>query len=325
VKAVLARAFGPPESLRIEEVNPRDVGPDDVRIAVRAAGVSFVDGLIAAGLYQIKPPLPFTPGTEFAGVVDAVGERVTSLRVGDRVCTSAIGGGFAEQAVVPARAALAFPDAMTFGEAAIFRVSYATALHALVQRGRLQAGETVLVLGAGGAVGAAAVQVAKALGGRVIASASSEAKRQVARRLGADESLDSRAPDWREQVKALCGGDGPDIVVDPVGGAMSEAAFRSLAWGGRHLVIGFASGEIPRLPANLPLLKGAAVVGVDVRLFGERAPREAAANAQTLFELQAAGAVTPFIAARYPFASFAEAMRTVSDGDTAGRVVLEFP
>ena len=321
MRAVVAREFGPPSTFRIEEAATPEPGPGQVRIGIYAAGVSFVDVLVSEGGYQLKPRLPFTPGSEFAGVVEALGPEVGGVTVGDRVSASAFGGALAEKAVVPAGAATPIPDGMSFEEAAVFRVSYATAYHALVQRGRLQAGETVLVLGAGGAVGAAAVQVAKALGARVIASASSDAKRGLAREMGADATLPSGTPDWRDQIKAMTDGRGVDIVVDPVGGDATEPAFRSLAWRGRHLVIGFAAG-IARLPANLPLLKGAELVGVDIRQFGEREPALARENQQRLLALHAAGHLRPRIAEAFPLERFAEAMAAAREGSAAGRIVV---
>jgi len=321
MRAVVARAFGPPESLSVEVLPLPQPGRGQVRIAIRAAGVSFVDALIASGGYQLKPPLPFVPGSEFAGVVDAVGEGVETLQAGARVAVSAFGGALAEAAVVPVGACVPIPARMSFETASIFRVSYATAYHGLVDRGRLQAGETVLVLGAGGAIGAACVQVAKALGAHVIASASSEDKRDLAREMGADEAVDSRAGDWREQIKALTGGQGVDVVVDPVGGEASEAAVRALAWEGRHLVMGFVGG-IAKIPANLPLLKGAAIVGVDVRQFGERQPERAARNVEALFDLYAKGALEPRVAQRFPLDRFAEALTAAKEGAAAGRIVI---
>ena len=321
MRAVVAREFGPPESFRIEEAPTPEPGPGQVRIGIYAAGVSFVDVLVAEGGYQLKPRLPFTPGSEFAGLVEAVGPDANGVMVGDRVSASSFGGALAEKAVVAVGAATPIPDRMSFEEAACFRVSYATAYHALVQRGRLRSGETVLVLGAGGAVGAAAAQVAKALGARVIASASSEAKRGLAREMGADATLATGAADWRDQVKAMTDGRGVDIIVDPVGGEATEPAFRALAWKGRHLVIGFAAG-IARIATNLPLLKGAELVGVDMRQFGEREPALARENQQRLMELYAEGHLRPHIAHAFPLERFAEAMTAARDGSAAGRIVV---
>jgi NADPH2:quinone reductase len=309
--------------MRIEDIATPAPGPGQVRIAIRAAGVNFVDILTAGGGYQIKPPLPFIPGTEFAGVIDAVGEGVSIRAVGQRVCASGFGDGFAEYAVRPAEATLVIPDGMDFADGATFRVSTATAAHALVQRGRLQAGESVLVLGAAGAVGLAAIQLAKALGARVIASASSDAKRALALASGADEAIDNAAEDWRDRVKAFAGAKGVDVVVDPVGGAATERAFRRLGWNGRHLVIGFAAGEIPRLPTNLALLKGAQLVGVDIRQFGLYEPEASAANLALILDLHAQGKLRPVISERRPLADFREAMERTAAGAVAGRIVLE--
>ena len=321
-RAVIARAFGRASTFTIEPFDPGMPGPGQVRIAVHAAGVSYADVLVAAGEYQLKPALPFVPGSELAGVIEAVGEGVEPGRVGERVCASAFGGALGETAVVPARQALAIPDAMPFDEAAVFRVSYATAFHALTQRAALQPGETVLVLGAGGAVGHAAIEIGVALGARVIASASSGDKRDLAVRAGA-AAVDARSETWRDDVKAANHGRPVDIVVDPIGGEATEPAFRSLAWRGRHLVIGFAGGGIPKLPTNLPLLKGAALLGVDIRQFGEKEPEAARANLSALFDLYRAGALHPHIARRYPLDCFVQAMEDVRSGALSGRAVIQ--
>ena len=290
-------------------------------MGVRSVGLSFVDVLIATGGYQVKPPTPFTPASEFAGVIEALGEGVTSLAVGDRVAVASFGGALAEQAVVSARACSHMPDGQSFDEAAVFRTAYITAWHGLVQRGRLAAGETVLVLGAGGAVGAASVQLAKVLGARVIASASSPDKRILAQAMGADAVLETGSADWRDQIKALTEGRGVDLVVDPVGGEISEAAFRSMGWRGRHLVIGFVAG-IPRIPTNLALLKGADLLGIDIRQVGEKEPHLMAEAAERLAELVVAGKLKPKIAEVYPLDRYAEAMAAVFGGQVAGRIVV---
>jgi len=323
MKAVIAHEFGPPESMNLEETPTPEPGPGEVRIAIRAAGVNFVDVLTAAGGYQVKPALPFIPGTEFAGVIDAIGEGVTGRKVGDRVSGSGFGGGYAEYAIRAAASTSPIPDTMNFVDGATFRVSSSTSYYALVQRAQLQPGETVLVLGAAGAVGLAAIQIAKALGARVIATASNEAKRQLARESGADQAIDNAAADWRDQIKALTGGKGVDVVVDPVGGDATERAFRSLAWKGRHLVIGFAAGAIPRLPTNLALLKGAQLVGVDIRQFGIFEPETSAANQQAVLKLHAEGKLWPVITERLPLTDFRDAMQRTASGAVAGRIVLE--
>lgn len=323
MRAVVAREFGAPERFSMETLPARPPGAEEVCVKIQAAGVSFVDALIAAGKYQVKPPIPFTPGTEFSGIVESVGNGVRALKPGDRVCGSVLCGGFAEQITVPARAVSPAPAIFGFDEAAVFRVSYTTAYHALVQRGMLVDGESVLVLGGGGAIGTAAIQVAKSLGARVIAAASKAEKRALAISSGADSAIDSNRSNWYEQVKSWAGTGGIDIVVDPVGGAMSEPAFRTLNWKGRHLVLGFASGDIARLPLNLPLLKGAALLGVDIAQFNEKEPVVAAENYDRLLALCSVGALRPRVALRFRLEEFSAAIRAVRDGHTAGRVVLQ--
>ncbi|MDO7842066.1 NADPH:quinone oxidoreductase family protein [Sphingomonas immobilis] len=321
-RAVIIHAFGDPSTFMLEDRAVEAPGPGKIAIRIHAAGISFVDVLVAAGEYQLKPPLPFIPGSEFAGVITAVGEGVDPARIGERVLGSAFGAAIAEDTVIPAKLAAPIPDGMRFEEAAVFRVSYATAYHALVQRGTLKAGETVLVLGAGGAVGYAAIEVAKALGAVVIGSASTDAKRALAMQAGADATVDSRSESWRDDVKAANHGKPVDVVIDPVGGSATEPAFRSLAWNGRLLVIGFAGGSIAKLPVNLALLKGASLIGVDVRQFGEYEPELAAANVTALFALYEAGHLHPPVAKTYPLDDFVAAMVEARSGETAGRIVL---
>lgn len=319
--AIVADAFGPPESYALRDMPARDLGPGEIRVRLKAAGISYVDVLTAAGQYQVKPPLPFIPGSEGAGIVAEVGPEVTDLAVGDAVVCSNWGGLFAEEIVLPRKALTPIPAGLDLVEAAVLPVSYATAWHALVDRGQVRAGETVLVLGAGGATGYAAVQVAKHLGAFVIASASSPEKRALAQTGGADAAVDARAADWREAVKAANGGKPVDVVFDPVGGEATDPAFRCIGWGGRHLVIGFPGG-IAALRTNLPLLKGASLVGVDIRQFGVFEPDKSAANRAQVFELAAAGILRPAIARAYPLADFAAAMHDAASGRSAGRIVL---
>lgn len=319
--AVVADAFGPPESYALRDVPSRTLGPDEVRVRLKAAGISYVDVLTAAGQYQVKPPLPFIPGSEGAGVVAEVGPEVTGLAAGDAVVCSNWGGLFAEEIVLPRKALTPIPPGLDLAEAAVLPVSYSTAWHALVDRGQVRAGESVLVLGAGGATGYAAVQVARHLGAFVIASASSPEKRALALAGGADAAIDARAGDWREAVKAANGGRPVDVVFDPVGGEATDPAFRCLGWGGRHLVIGFPGG-IAALRTNLPLLKGASLVGVDIRQFGVFEPDKSAANRRKVFELAAAGVFKPAIARTYPLQDFAAAMDDAASGRSAGRIVL---
>jgi NADPH2:quinone reductase len=325
MKAVRAEALGPPETYRLVETPSRPPGPGEARIGVHFAGVSFVDVLTAAGGYQVKPPTPFTPGSEFSGIVLEVGAEVRSLAPGERVAASAFGGVFAEEITIPASVAVRLPDGFGLAEASVSRSSYLTACYALGRVAKVQPGETVLVLGAGGAVGAAAVQLTRHYGAIPIASASSPDKRALALACGAAAAVDSGAADWRDQVKAAAGGKGVDVVVDPVGGAGTERAFRSLAWKGRHLVIGFSAGEIPRLPVNLALLKGAALMGVDTRQFGMHEPAAMREVAEEVAALTAAGVVRPPIARVFPLEAYADAMRLAAAGTAAGRVLIRMP
>jgi len=320
-RAVRADELGPPENYVLVEQDPGPPSPTQVRISIRAAGISFVDVLTAGGGYQVKPPVPFIPGSECAGVIEAVGAEVTGLAVGDKVVASGWGGMFAEAVNLPARVVRKMPEALSFEEAAVFPVSYATAWHALVDRGQLKAGESLLVLGAGGATGYAAVQIGKLLGARVIGSASDESKRNLAVAAGANAVVDARGADWREAVKAANGGKGVDVVFDPVGGDATDPAFRSLAWNGRHLVIGFPGG-MTALKTNLPLLKGASLVGVDVRQFGIFEPEKSEANRDTVFALAGEGRLRPAVARTYPLEEFRAAMADAAAGKSAGRIVL---
>src|SRR5690606_10952453 len=255
MKAVLCKAWGPPETLVVEEVPDPVPGPGQVLIDVKAAGVNFPDTLIIEKKYQFVPELPFSPGGEVAGIVEAAGEGVTAFKPGDRVLGSIGWGGFAEKAVAEAGRVMPIPGDMPFDVASAFVLAYGTSLYALKDRARLQAGETLLVLGAAGGVGIAAVEIGKAMGARVIAAASSDDKLALCRERGADELINYGTEDLRERIKALTDGKGPDVIYDPVGGAMTEAAFRSIGWDGRHLVIGFAARDLPTVPPKLALLE----------------------------------------------------------------------
>lgn len=320
-RAVIADTFGPPEAYELRDLPRVPLKAGQVRVVIKAAGISYVDVLTAEGRYQVKPPLPFLPGSEAAGIVTELGDGADGLSIGQRVSVSGWGGLFAEEAVLPQRMVRPLPDGMDLIEAAVFPVSYATAWHALVDRGQLRAGETLLVLGAGGATGYAAVQVGRHLGARVIASASSASKRALALAGGADAAVDARAEDWRDQIKAANEGRPVDVVFDPVGGDATDLAFRCLGWGGRHLVIGFPGG-IAALRTNLPLLKGASLVGVDIRQFGELEPERAEANRAETFRLAAAGVLKPAIARVYPLEQFRTAMADAAAGESPGRIVL---
>lgn len=321
-RAIIADEFGPPEAYAIRDHVAPDPGPGQIRVAIKAIGISYVDVLTAAGKYQVTPPLPFIPGSECAGVIEAVGEGVTALAVGDRVMGSSFGGIFAEAGTFRASSFNRVPDALTLEEGAVFPPSYTTGFHALVDRGRLQPGETLLVLGAAGATGIAAIQIGKSLGARVIASASSETKRKLCLDAGADAVVDTRSEDWRGAVKAAAGGKAIDVVFDPVGGEMTDPAFRTLGYDGRYLVIGFTGG-IGTLKTNLPLVKTASLVGVQLRAFGEAEPEKAKANFAKVLELAGSGKLKPVIGKVFAFDDYRDAMNAAFKGEGAGRVVLK--
>ena len=294
----------------------------EVLVEIRAASLNFPDLLIVQNKYQIKPPLPFVPGSEFAGVVQAVGDGVTHLQVGQNVACLSGTGGFATHTIAPAARCIPLPDGFGHVDSAAFIMTYATSYHALLDRGQLQAGETVLVLGAAGGVGTAAIQIAKAKGARVIAAASTDEKCDVCLKLGADAVINYSVEDLRDAAKSLTDGRGPDVIYDPVGGALAEPAFRSIAWRGRYLVVGFASGPIPSLPLNLPLLKGASVVGV---FWGEFAKREPQANASmmgTLLQWYAQGKIRPAIDRTMPMSQLPAAFAHMGARAVIGKLVL---
>lgn len=320
-RAVIGDALGPLENYALREHDPGPPPPGHVRLAIKATGISFVDVLNARGLYQAKPPAPFIPGSECAGVIDATGDGVEDYAPGDRVVATNWGGMLAELANLKVSNLRRMPAGMDFTTASVFMVSALTAWHALVDRARLATGETLLVLGAGGATGIAAVQIGKHLGARVIASASSAGKRQLALDAGADAAVAARAGDWREQVTQACGGGKADVVFDPVGGDASEAAFRTLAYGGRHLVVGFPGG-IAKLPTNLPLLKAASLIGVNLQQQGLNDPARAEKNGRQIARLGGQGLLHPPVARIYPLEEWAAAMAAVERGDQAGRIVV---
>ena len=322
MKAVLCKQFGPPDSLVVEDVASPQASAGEVVIAVKAASVNFPDVLIIQNKYQVKPPLPFSPGSELAGVVKEVGAGVQGFKPGDKVMAFTTYGAFAEEVKTEATRLLPIPPSMSFTEAAAFILTYGTSDHALRDRGALAAGETLLVLGAAGGVGLAAVEIGKALGARVIACASSEDKLAVCRAHGADATINYAAEDLRERVKALTEGRGADVIYDPVGGAYSEPAFRSIAWRGRHLVVGFAAGEIPKLPLNLALLKGAAVLGVFWGDFTRREPKRFAASVAQLTKWFEEGRLKPHVSRTLPLEKAAEALELMAARQVKGKVVL---
>lgn len=310
------------DGLRLDTLAVPEPGPGEVRVRVQACGVSFVDLLLARGEYQLRPPLPFIAGSEFAGVVDALGDGLgSSFAVGDRVSGSIAGGAWAQYLCVEAKLLHSVASTVQIEEAAVLNVPYGTALYALRDRGQLQRGETVLVLGASGSVGYAAVQLSKVLGARVIAAASSPAKRDVALAAGADEVVDAADPTWKDQVKALAPL-GVNVVLDTVGGDMTDAAFRTLGWGGRHLMVGFAGGQIGALRSNLAIVKGASLVGVDIRQLGEREPAKYRALMADVTALHRDGRIRPRIAATFPLAHFAQAVTQTLARDTVGRILI---
>jgi len=322
VKAVLCKQYGPPETLVVEELPSPRAGPGEAVVSVKAASVNFPDVLIIQNKYQFKPPLPFSPGSELAGVVKEVGAGVSSVRPGDRVMAFTTYGAFAEEVKTEAARLLPIPDGMDFKHAAAFVLAYGTSDHALRDRGALRAGETLLVLGAAGGVGLAAIEIGKALGARVIACASSDEKLAVCREHGADATINYAAEDLRERIKSLTEGRGVDVIYDPVGGAYSEPAFRSIAWRGRLLVVGFAAGEIPKLPLNLALLKGASVVGVFWGDFARREPKAFAGSIAQLGLWFREGKLRPHVSKIYPLEKAADALRLMAARQVKGKVVL---
>lgn len=332
MRAVLCERWGGPETLRVAELSLRDPGPGEVKVQVRAAGVNFPDVLIIQRKYQVQPELPFTPGAEVAGNVTQVGPRVEGPRVegmgvegvrpGDRVAAFCTLGGFAEEVIVPAQACVKLPEGVGFEPAAAFLLAYGTSWHALRDRAAMQAGETLLVLGAAGGVGLAAIDIGKAMGARVIAAASSPEKLAVCRSYGADEVIDYQVEDLRGAIARLTGKQGPDVVYDPVGGPFTEPTFRSIAWGGRYLVIGFANGDIPSLPLNLPLLKGASVVGVFWGSYTKREPeRNREAVAQMLAWI-AEGKLRPLVSKAYTLDQAPQALEDMAARKVVGKVVI---
>jgi NADPH2:quinone reductase len=322
MKSIICKAYGPPESLVIEDVPSPVPGPGEVVITMKAASLNFPDVLIIQNKYQMKPALPFAPGNELAGIVKAVGEGVTRVKPGDRVMAFTGVGAFAEEVKAPESRVLAIPDGMDFPAASAFIVTYGTSDHALTDRGELKAGETLLVLGAAGGVGIAAVEIGKALGARVIACASTDDKLEVCKAHGADAVINYSTEDLRERIKALTDGRGVDVVYDPVGSAFTEPALRSLAWRGRLLVVGFAAGEIPKIPLNLTLLKGCSIVGVFWGEFTRREPARFAERVAQLATWYRAGRLKPHVSTVLPLERAVEALQMMATRRVTGKVVL---
>ena len=310
------------DALTWKEMPTPAPGAGEVLIEIKAASLNFPDILIVQNKYQMKPALPFVPGSEYAGVIAALGAGVTHLKVGQNVACLSGTGGFGTHTVAPADRCMPLPAGFSFVDAAAFIMIYATSHHALIDRGQLKAGETVLVLGAAGGVGTAAIQIAKAMGARVIAAASTDEKCALCKSIGADETINYQTENLRERLKALTNGGGPDVIYDPVGGDFAEPAFRSIAWRGRYLVVGFASGPIPALPFNLALLKGASIVGVFWGDFSRREPKANAAMMAELAQWYAHGKVKPVIDATMPMADLKAAYAHMGSRGVKGKLVM---
>ncbi|NEU69506.1 NADPH:quinone oxidoreductase family protein [Spirosoma agri] len=322
MKAILCTQFGPPETLVFDEIESPKAGKGQVVVSVKACGVNFPDTLMIDGKYQFKPPFPFSPGGEVAGVIKEVGEGVTHLSVGDNVFALTGHGGFAEEVVANASTTLLMPDGMDYVTAASTLYTYGTSYHALKDRANLKPSETLLVLGAAGGVGLAAVQLGVLMGARVIAAASSDEKLAVCRQLGAHETINYTAEDLRERIKILTEGTGIDVVYDPVGDRYAEPCIRSLAWKGRYLVVGFAAGSIPTIPLNLALLKGASLVGVFWGAFAQREPAVSLANFDQILRWINDGQLTQHIYKTYPLTEAPLALRALMDRQVIGKAVV---
>ena len=323
MQALLVESLGPPTAHRVAELPDPIPGPGELVVDIKAAALNFPDLLVMQGLYQVRPDLPFVPGAEGAGVVSAVGEGVDSAAVGDEVSFVTITGAFAQKAKMLAGAVLPKAPEHSFAEAAGFSLTFATSYYALKQRAALASGETLLVLGAAGGVGAAAVELGAAMGAKVIAAAGSDEKVAFAMDLGAAAGINYSKTNLREALRETTGGRGVDVIYDPVGGDFTEPAFRSLAWEGRHLVIGFAAGDIPALPANLALLKGASLVGVFWGSWAERDPAANLANYRELLAMVSEGSIRPRVSETYPLEEFVAAFEAISSRQAKGKIVLE--
>jgi len=322
VKAARCNAYGPPESLVVEDVPEPELRPGDVLVEVHAASVNYPDVLMVADRYQVSIPVPFTPGSEFAGVVLEVGDDVRDLEAGNRVFGAAFMGAFAERTTARAAGLQPVPDSVSFAEAASFGIVYTTAYHALRSVAAVQPGEWTVVLGAAGGVGLATVDLARHFGSKVLAAASSDAKVALCRERGAEATINYSTEDLKVRIKELTGG-GADVVIDPVGGDYAEAALRATRWGGRFVVVGFASGEIPRIPLNLVLLKGVIVKGFEMRTFAEHAPEDSRRDLAELTALFAAGQVRPYVSEVFALDEVGAALRAVADRRALGKVVVE--
>ena len=322
MRGLICKEIGPTDRLVVEEQPEPVAGPGQVLVRVHAAGINFPDILMIKGLYQVKIKPPFIPGNEAAGIVSAVAEGVSRYQPGDRVMIMPDGAAFAEFCAVPVERVIPMPTSLEFEQAAGFTITYGTSYHALKQSARLQVGETLLVLGAAGGVGITAVEIAKAMGARVIAAASSDEKLDFARSAGADETINYSKESLKDRVKALTNGKGVDVVYDPVGGELAQQALRALAWHGRYLVIGFASGDIPDFPANIALLKEASIIGVWWGTWAQHNPADSMQNMAELAAMVAVGKLTPRVTETYPLEQYAEAFACLENRKARGKVVL---
>ena len=323
MRAILCKEYGPADKLVIEDVPSPEVKGRGVKVRVKAAGLNFPDTLIIEGKYQLKPTMPFSPGGEMSGEVMEVGEKVTRFKPGDRVAGLTGFGAFAEEVVVPEHNILPIPDAMSDEKAAAFSMVYGTSYYALKQRANIQPGETLLVLGASGGVGLATIELGKAMGAKVIAAASTAEKLAIAKEAGADELINYTEEPLKEAVKKLTNSKGVDVIYDPVGGDFTEQALRAMAWNGRHLIIGFAAGDIPKIPANLTLLKGCSVVGVFWGSFTQREPENSAKNMMELLQMFAEGKIDPKISQVFEFEDYEKALGALTGRTATGKVVLK--
>lgn len=322
MKAVLCKAYGPPESLVLEDVPAPEPGAGEVLVDVHASALNFPDVLMIAGKYQSQPPFPFSPGGELAGTISALGDGVEGFEVGERIFAATGVGGFAEQVVVREKALMRIPESMSFAQASGISTTYGTSYYALKQRADLQPGETLLVLGAAGGVGLAAVELGKAMGARVIAAASSAEKLAAAKAAGADELIDYSDGELKDKVKALTDGKGADVIYDPVGGALFDQCMRCINWYGRILVIGFAAGDIPKVPINLILLKSCQLVGVFFGSWSARFPAEARSNLQQVVDFHSAGRIQALVGREFSLDQYAQALRCLSERQAIGKVVV---
>jgi NADPH2:quinone reductase len=322
MKALVCEAYGPIDTLVVKDIPSPVPGPKQLLIKVKAAAVNFPDALMVQGLYQVKPPLPFTPGAEISGIVEAVGAGVMHYKPGDRIIAMVGQGGFAEECIAEAARTMPLPSGMDFETGAALVLTYGTSLHALKDCGHLKNGETLVVLGAGGGVGISAVEIGKAMGARVIAAASSADKLELCRKVGADETVNYSTENLKDRINELTGGKGADVVYDPVGGSYTEPAMRALAWRGRLLVIGFAAGEIPKIPLNLALLKERSIVGV---YWGDSVKHDPAghlANMHQLHEWFAAGAIRPVVSEHFPLTAAKDAIAKIANRQVKGKIVV---